>query len=204
MGKENPKIDAYIGKSAPFAKPILQHLREIIHLGCPEVVETIKWGFPHFEYKGILCSVAAFKQHCAFGFWKGAIMRDPKGVMAQTGRTSMGHFDRITSLSDLPPDKVLLSYIKEAMKLNDDEVKLPQRSKPVVEKILKVPPYFLKELKKNKAALKTFESFSYSNKKDYVEWTEEAKTDATREKRLATAIEWMAEGKIRNWKYVRK
>lgn len=200
----NPKFDAYIAKSAPFAQPILIHLRAIVHQGCPDVEEVIKWGFPNFEYKGILCSIAAFKQHCSFGFWKGSIMSDPKGVMTRTGKTAMGHFDRLTSVSDLPSDKILLSYIKEAMKLNDEEVKLPQRSKPKGEKALKVPPYFIKELKKNKAALKTFDGFSYSNKKDYVEWLEEAKTDATREKRMETAIEWMAEGKIRNWKYVRK
>ena len=204
MSKKSPKIDAYIAKSAPFAQPILIRLREVVHRGCPEAEETMKWGFPHFEYKGILCSMAAFKQHCAFGFWKGSIMSDPKGVMTQTGRTSMGHFDRITSVSDLPSDKILLSYIKEAMKLNDEDVKLPQRAKPKAEKVLKVSAYFLKELKKNKAALKTFESFSPSNKKDYVEWVDEAKTDATRVKRMATALEWMAEGKIRNWKYVRK
>ena len=204
MGNRNPKFDAYIRKAPQFAQPILIHLREVVHQGCPEVEETIKWSFPNFEYKGILCSMAAFKQHCAFGFWKGSIMSDPKNVMAQIGQTSMGQFDRITSLSDLPSDKILLSYIKEAMKLNDDDVKLPQRSKPKGEKVLKVQPYFLKELKKNKVALKTFEGFSYSNKKDYVEWVEEAKTDATREKRMETALEWMAEGKIRNWKYVRK
>jgi len=204
MSKKSPKIDAYIAKSAPFAQPILIRLREVVHRGCPEAEETMKWGFPHFEYKGILCSMAAFKQHCAFGFWKGSIMSDPKGVMTQTGRTSMGHFDRITSVSDLPSDKILLSYIKEAMKLNDEDVKLPQRAKPKAEKALKVSAYFLKELKKNKAALKTFESFSRSNKKDYVEWVDEAKTDATRDKRMETALEWMAEGKIRNWKYVKK
>ncbi len=200
----NPKFDAYIAKAAPFAQPILIHLRQVVHRGCPEVAEVIKWGFPNFEYNGILCSMAGFKQHCSLGFWKGSIMSDPKGVMTKTGKTAMGHFDRITSVSDLPSDKVLLSYIKEAMKLNDEEVKLPQRSKSKVEKVLKVSPYFLKELKKNKAAFKNFEGFSYSNKKEYVEWVDEAKTDPTRETRIKTAIEWMAKGKIRNWKYVRK
>ncbi len=203
MGKENLKVDAYIAKAAPFAQPILQHLRELVHDGCTEVTETIKWGFPHFEYKGILCSMASFKQHCAFSFWKGSIMSDPKHVMKQAGRTSMGHFDRITSLTDLPSDKILLAYIKEAAKLNDEEVKVPQQSKPKAEKKLTVPSYFLNELKKNKAALKTFEGFSYSNKKDYVEWIEEAKTDATRTKRMETTIEWLAEGKVRNWKYMK-
>lgn len=204
MGKENPKFDTYISKAAPFAQPILTHLRKVVRQGCPEVEETIKWGFPHFEYKGILCSMAAFKQHCAFGFWKGSIMSDPKNVMTQTGRTSMGHFERITSLSDLPSDKILISYIKEAMKLNDEDIKIPLHSKPKEEKILIVPPDFLKEIKKNKAAFKTFEAFSYSHKKDYSSWIEEAKTEATRKKRMDIAIEWMAEGKGRNWKYQRK
>lgn len=200
---ENQKFNVYIAKAAPFAQPILLHLRALVHQGCPEATETIKWGFPNFEYKGILCGMAAFKEHCAFSFWKGSVMRDPKKIMTRVGRTSMGQFDRITSISDLPSDKILLSYIKEAMKLNDDNVKLPQRSKPKDEKVLRVPPHFLKELKKNKAALKTFEGFSYSNKKEYVEWVEEAKTAATRDKRMETALQWMAEGKIRNWKYVK-
>ncbi|MBK5278318.1 MAG: YdeI/OmpD-associated family protein [Bacteroidia bacterium] len=201
MGRRNLKIDVYIEKAAPFAQPILNHLREVVHLACLDVVETVKWGFPHFEFKGILCSMAAFKQHCTFGFWKGSIMSDSKNVMT---RNAMGQFDRITSLSDLPSDKILIAYIKEAIKLNDDNVKLPQRSKTKNEKALTIPSYFLKEIKKNKASMKTFGGFSNSNKKEYIEWVEEAKTDATREKRMQTAIEWIAEGKIRNWKYVRK
>ena len=201
MGKHDPRIDAYIAKSKDFAKPILHHLRKLIHTGCPDVEETLKWGHPSFTYKGILCGIAAFKEHCILGFWKGSLI-----VGSNQGKTqeAMGQFGRITDLRELPNDKILLGYIKEAVKLNDDGVKLPERSKPKEKKKLIVPNYFKKALKKNKKALVTFESFSYTNKKDYLEWITEAKTEETRTKRVTTSIEWMAEGKIRNRKYVRK
>lgn len=195
--------DAYIKESAPFAMPILTHLRELVHKACPEVTETIKWGFPHFEYKGILCHMAGFKNHCTFGFWKASLMEDKEKILHVAEKHSMGHLDRITALSELPPDKILIAYIKQAAKLNDDEVKLTPR-KVSTEKKISIPTYFLKAIKSNVAAFKTFESFSHSNKKEYVEWVEDAKTDATRQRRLETAVEWMAEGKIRNWKYVKK
>jgi uncharacterized protein YdeI (YjbR/CyaY-like superfamily) len=203
MGNFDKKVDAYIAKSAPFAKEILEHLREIVHKACPEVEETIKWSFPHFEYKGILCSMAAFKAHCAFGFWKGAIMKDPKKVMTIIGKTSMGSFDRITSIGDLPSEKIMTAYIKEAKSLNENNTKLPDRGKNKPASV-ETPEYFLSALKKNKKALQTFQSFSNSNKKDYVEWITEAKTESTREKRIETSIGWIAEGKIRNWKYITK
>jgi uncharacterized protein YdeI (YjbR/CyaY-like superfamily) len=201
MGTFDKKVDAYIAKSADFAKPILEHLRELVHKACPDVAETIKWGFPHFEYKGILCSLASFKQHCGFGFWKGAIMKDPHGVMTIVGKTSMGSLDRITSMKDLPSDKILLQYIKEAIQLNSDDVQLPPKGMAKTSAPLKAPDYFLKELKKNKKAHASFEKFSPSNKKEYIEWITEAKTDLTREKRMETALEWIADGKSRNWKY---
>lgn len=203
MGQQSKKVDAYIAKAAPFAQEILMHLRAVVHKACPGAEEEIKWSFPHFMYKGMLCSMAAFRQHCAFGFWKGSVMKDPHHVMQKKNRTAMGHFDRITSLADLPSDKILTSYIREAMKLNDEGVGILHRSGDRGHKKLVVPSYFMKALKKNTAALKTFEGFSNTNKKDYVEWITEARTDATREKRMATAIEWMAEGKIRNWKYAK-
>ncbi len=180
-----------MAKSADFAQPILHQLRQVVHDACPEVEETIKWGFPHFEYKGILCSMAAFKQHCAFGFWKASLMSDPNRLLSTVGKTAMGHFGQIKSVADLPSDPILKRYIKEAVKLNHEEAKLPKRAKPSA-------------LSKNKKALKAFESFSYSNKKEYVEWVTEAKTEETREKRLATSVDWMAEGKVRNWKYVKR
>jgi len=201
MGKKDKRIDAYIAKAQPFAKPILTHLRSLIHKACPDVEETMKWSFPHFDYKGnMMCSMASFKQHAAFGFWKASIMKDPKNILNNSD--AMGHLGRITSKNDLPPDNVMIQYIKEAAKLNETGVKLP--SKPVKEKKeLKIPDYFMKAIAKNKKALKTFENFSYSNKKEYVEWITDAKTEDTRKKRMETSVEWMSEGKIRNWKYIK-
>ena len=204
MPTNDKRIDAYIVKAQPFAKPILKHIRELVHKACPDVEETLKWSFPHFDYKGeMMCSMAAFKQHCAFGFWKASLMKDKKLVENAKSESSMGHFGRIASLNDLPSDKKMLAYIKEAMKLNDERVKV---KKPVSKekKVLLVPGYFLAAVKKNKKALATFQGFSYSNKKEYVEWITEAKTEETREQRLATAVEWMAEGKVRNWKYLKR
>jgi uncharacterized protein YdeI (YjbR/CyaY-like superfamily) len=205
MGKKDARIDAYIAKSADFAKPILNHFRELIHKTCPEVEETIKWSFPHFDYNdGPLCSMASFQRHCAIGFWKAALMKDAD-ILLGTAKTevAMGHLGRITSMRDLPKDKILVKYIKEGMKLNEEGIKLSPKSKPAAKKELKIPDYFTKTLAKNKKALKTFEAFNYTNKKEYLMWVTEAKTEETRLSRLATAIEWMAEGKIRNWKYVK-
>ncbi len=203
MPKKDPRIDAYINKSHDFAKPILKHLRSLVHAACPDAEETMKWSFPHFDYKGeMMCSMAAFKEHCAFGFWKAALMKDP--VLTDNAKTesAMGHVGRITSLKDLPPDKKLTAYIKEAMALNDKGIKAVKQ-KPVAKKELVVPAYFTNAVKKNKKAWATFEAFSYSNKKEYVEWITEAKTEETRQKRLDQAVVWMAEGKVRNWKYVK-
>ncbi len=205
MVKKDKRVDAYIEKAQPFAKPILIHLRKLIHQGNPDVVETVKWGMPSFDYKGSFCSMASFKQHAVFGFWKGKLLKDPKNYLQERsaqGGDAMGNLGRITSVKDLPPDNVIIDFVRQARKLNDEGVKLPARSvKPKTE--LVIPDYFLNALKKNKKALSTFENFSYSNKKEYVLWVTEAKTEDTRKSRLETAVEWMSEGKIRNWKYVR-
>ncbi len=201
MASKDPRIDAYIARSAAFAQPILKHIRKLVHAACPEVEETLKWSIPHFVHKGILCSMAAFKHHCAFGFWKGALIIGNDAGTAQD--EAMGQFGRITAPSDLPADKVLIGYIKKAVHLNDTGVKVPARSKPKVKKELDAPDDLKTALKKNKKALATFEDFSYSHKKEYVEWITEAKRAETRTQRLETAIEWMAEGKPRNWKYVK-
>jgi hypothetical protein len=202
MAKKDPRVDAYIAKSADFAKPILTHLRNLIHRAHPGVEETLKWGAPHFEHKGILCSMAAFKSHCAFGFWKGALIIAQRHAGAQN--EAAGQFGRITALSDLPKDSVLMDYVKQAVKLNEDGVKSPPRRKSGEKKRLKVPSDFIAALRKNKKALSVFENFSPSHREEYVEWITEAKTEETRERRLKTAVEWMAEGKSRNWKYVKK
>lgn len=194
------RIDAYISKSAVFAQPVLQHLRELIHKACPDVQETMKWSFPHFDYKGTICSMAAFKQHCAFSFWKASIMQDPKGILSLENREGMGHLGNIRSLKDLPNDKVLTAYIKEAVRLNEQGIKI-EKPKATNTKELDIPAYFTTAINKNKEAKKMFASFSYSSKKEYVEWVTEAKTEATRNTRLATAVAWIAEGKTRHWKY---
>lgn len=205
MGKRDIRIDAYIEKSAGFAQPVLNHLRELIHTTCPDVEEGWKWSFPYFLYKDqILCSMGAFKAHCVFGFWKASLMEDADNVLTLTDREAMGHLGKITGLKDLPKDAVLKKYIKAAMKLNEDGVKIPPKAKATDKQKseLTIPEDFLQELKKNVAAEDVFNNFSYTNKKEYIMWFEEAKTDPTRTKRMAQALEWIAEGKVRNWKYL--
>lgn len=205
MPATDKRIDAYIGKAEPFAQPVLKHLRSLVHEACPGVTETIKWGFPHFEHSGeILCSMASFKQHCVFGFWKASIMKDPDQVLTLLEKASMGHLGRITSKKDLPADRIIKKYIKEAASLNEAGIKLPARSaakapaSPLV-----VPDYIKTALRSNKKAGAAFDAFSPSHKKEYIEWITEAKTEPTREKRINTMLEWLEEGKSRNWKYVR-
>ncbi len=201
MAKKEKLIDAYIAKSAAFAKPILEHLRKLVHDTCPEVEEKMKWSIPHFDYKGeMMCSMAAFKQHAVFGFWKATLMKDKALHEIAKSEVAMGHLGRITSLKDLPADKKIIGWIKEAMKLNDEGKKLV-KVKPAEKKELMVPDYFIKAVQKNKKALAVFEAFTQGCKKEYVQWITEAKTEETRNKRLAQAIEMMAEGKKRNWKY---
>ncbi len=198
MAKKNPRVDAYIAKAPTYAKPILDHLRAVVHEACPEVEEEMKWSRPHFMYKGLFCGMSAFKEHCAFGFWKGSLIIDNNAKVADEG---MGQFGKITKVADLPSKKVLTEYIKQAKKLNDDGVQAPNRVKKKTHPELVVPDDLAKALKRNKAAQETFDKFSPSNKREYVDWLTEAKTEATRTRRLETAIEWMAEGKSRNWKY---
>ena len=198
MATKDPRIDAYIAKTGAFAKPILTHMRNLVHTNCPDVTETIKWGMPFFEYKSrIFSNMAAFKAHCAFGFWNGALLK----IVSKLDK-AMGQFGRITSLADLPGDKEFARIIKAAMRLHDEGAKSPSRSKPAGKKELVVPDYFLAAVKKNKKAFATFADFNASKKKEYLEWISEAKTEATRDKRLTQAVEWMAEGKVRNWKYL--
>ena len=204
MGKKDPRVDAYIKKSAGFARPILTHLRSVVHAGCPDVEETLKWGFPHFMHKGILCSMAAFKGHCAFGFWKESLLADMQPIRTAVGDQAMGQFGRITALIDLPDERTLTRLVSEAATLNDRGIKVPRRARPKKPPALRVPDWFMSALRRNRRALATFEGFNYSRKKDYVEWVTEARRDLTRTSRLETALAWMAEGKERHWKYARK
>jgi uncharacterized protein YdeI (YjbR/CyaY-like superfamily) len=197
MSNHDPRIGAYIAKSAEFAKPILEHLRERVHSACPEVEEGIKWGMPFFSYKAApMCMMAAFKQHCSFGFW---LSKEVTGGSEEDG---MGQFGKLASLKDLPPDKQLATFLKKAMALNETGVK-KARPKAAAKPAPTLPEDLATLLaqKKHAAARKTYEGFGPGAQREYVEWVTEAKTDATRQKRLATTLEWLAEGKKRNWKY---
>ncbi len=196
MPTVDPRVDAYIEKSADFAKPILTHIRKLVHKACPDIQETMKWSFPHFDHKGTVCSMASFKQHCALGFWKQSLL-EQDAFPAE--KTAMGSFGRITSVKDLPSDKVMIGLIQQAVELNEKGVKLAR--KPAEKKELIVPKDLASALSKHKSAKAVFEKFPYSHRKEYVQWIEEAKTEPTRDKRLATTIEWLSEGKSKNWKY---
>ena len=199
MGRMDPRVDAYIAKAQPFAKPILNRIRKTVHAGCPDVTETIKWGMPAFEYKGPLAGMAAFKAHAVMGFWKARAMKTlPKDRV----KDAMGTFGRFESVDDVPSEAALARMVKEAAPLNEEGVKV-QRVAFAPKKPVDAPSYMLAAIKKNKRAHAAYEAFSPSCKREYVEWVTEAKTEATRERRLATAVQWMAEGKVRNWKYVR-
>src|SRR5579863_6145722 len=201
MQEKDPRVDAYIGKAASFAKPILEKLRKLIFEGCPEAKETIKWGFPNYEaFGGMLCSMAAFKEHCTMGFWKASLLKDKDGILHLADKNSMGHLNKIVSMKDLPPDKILLNYIKKAALLNKNNVKVP-RPKTAPKKELPIPKQLAAALKKSKKPHATFEAFPPSQRREYIEWIMEAKTEDTLNKRLATTIEWLEEGKTRNWKY---
>jgi uncharacterized protein YdeI (YjbR/CyaY-like superfamily) len=197
MSNHDPRIDAYIAKSAEFARPVLEHLRERVHAACPEVEEGIKWGMPFFSYKAApMCMMAAFKQHCSFGFWLS------KEVTGGSDEDGMGQFGKLASLKDLPPDRQLATFLKKAMALNEAGVK-KSRPKAAAKPAPTLPDELAAALaqKKHAAARKTWEGFGPGAQREYVEWITEAKTDATRQKRLATTLEWLAEGKKRNWKY---
>ena len=198
MGKRDPRVDTYIANSADFARPILTHVRAVVHEACPEVEETIKWGMPHFDYQGILCGMASFTEHCAFHIWKGSL------IVGDGAREAMGQFGRITRVSDLPSKKAIAVYIRQAMKLREDGVKNPARSKPRKTAKLVVPTELASALKKNKKAAAAFEGFPPSHKREYADWISEAKRDETRKRRVDAAVEWMAEGKSRNWKYEKR
>ncbi len=200
MPKKDPRVDAYIAKAQPFAKPILRHLRAVVHAACPEAEETIKWSHPHFDYRGsMMCSMASFKAHAVFGFWRGPQLLGA----ASRDSGAMGDFGRIESLDDLPSKAQLTKLIKAAMKLNAEGVKRTVTKRPTPRAALPMPRDLADALARDAKAKGTFDAFSPSHRREYIEWITEAKTAATRERRLATTLEWLAEGKARNWKYQR-
>jgi uncharacterized protein YdeI (YjbR/CyaY-like superfamily) len=196
MGKRDPRVNAYIAKSGDFAKPILRHLRELIHDAVPEVSETMKWSAPAFEYKGVLAVMAAFKAHCNLILWKASM------VIGGEGNAERGPLRNIAKLSDLPPDKTIRKWLSEAATLNEQGVKTPRTAKP--KKPVSVPTELTKALARNKKAAAVFESFPPSHRREYANWIAGAKGADTRERRVETAIEWIAEGKGRNWKYEKR
>jgi len=201
MSSHDPRIDAYIAKSAEFARPILEQIRATVHAACPEVEETLKWSMPYFSYQGaLMCGMAAFKQHASLHFWH---YKELFGAAADDADEGMGQFGKLASVRDLPSKKELSAYVKKAMALIEGGAKRA-RPKAAAKPALPVPDDLAALLaqKKHAAARKTFESFSASMQREYIEWIGEAKTDATRQKRLATTLEWLAEGKQRNWKYM--
>ena len=195
------ETDGYIDNAAEFSKPILKYIRQAVHEECPEVTEVIKWGFPCFDYKGFLCGMTAHKHHCSFTFWKGSVMDDPDGILEIVGKTGMGSLGKIKNLDDMPDDAVFRKYLRHAVDLNDKGVK-KESPKPSKTELV-IPDHFIDAVSQNAKALQTFENFSNYNKKEYVEWITDAKTDTTRDRRMKQAIEWMAEGKVRNWKYAK-
>lgn len=199
MNQYDERVDAYIEKSAPFAQEILKHIRSVVHQASPLINETIKWGFPHFEYKATICSMAGFKAHCAFGFFKAPLMKDPYQLFGDK-RDAMGHLGRIESLADLPLDKILTEYILEALRIDEAGLKVKKVATAAKAEI-PMPSYFETALADNPKAKQQFESFSPSHRREYLEWITTAKTEATQLKRMATTIEWLSEGKSLNWKY---
>jgi uncharacterized protein YdeI (YjbR/CyaY-like superfamily) len=199
----NPKVDAYIAKSQPFAQPILTHIRELVHQACPDVEEEIKWSMPFFALRGVILGhMAAFKQHCALGLWgpeMNAILNEA-GLHSENGMGSLG---KITTLKDLPPDKQMLGYYRHAAELilSGQRTKSLERTAKSVKPAPEIPSELTAALKKNKAAAKVFAGFSTSCQREYADWIAEAKRPETKEKRVAQAVEWIAEGKERNWKY---
>lgn len=205
----DPRVDAYIARSADFARPILSHLRTVVHKACPEIRETIKWGCPSFELAGMVFGLAAFKKHAKWGFWRGQEMDIPANVFSdQTGPDP--RWLKVTSLTELPPERTLTRLVKQAAKLDATVASKATAAKrkpaqKTAARTVTVPVDLRIKLamQKHAAAKKTFDDFPFSSRRDYVEWLEEAKRPETRAKRLATTLEWLAEGKPRNWKYIK-
>ena len=198
MGKRDRRVDDYIAKQRDFAKPILTYVRDVMHEGCPDVEETIKWGMPSFTYHGILAGMAAFKEHASFGFWKhGLLFGDGRG----RDQGAMGSFGRLSSVKDLPSRRELLALVKKACELNATGAKpAPRIKRPA--KPIPMPAEFKAALAKNRKAQANFDAFPPSHRREYLQWISEAKRDETRDKRIAEAVRWIAEGKQRNWKYM--
>lgn len=203
MEKYSPQVDEYIEKSQDFAKPILTYLRETVHEFCPDAEEAIKWKFPTFLYKGkILCSITAFKQYCSMGFWLHGEMKTIENLETNAEKSNMFSLGKIKAPEDLPSKIQMKNMILEAMELTDMGVKMKKSAPSKTE--IEIPDYFQKALEKNKKAAEVFDKASPSFRKEYVMWIIDAKTENTQNRRIEQALEWMSEGKGRNWKYEKK
>lgn len=203
MEKYSAQVDEYIEKSPDFAKPILHYLRETIHETCPDAEEAVKWKFPAFMYKGkILCSITAFKQYCSLGFWLHQEMKTISELETAAEKSNMFSLGKITKMQDLPSKTLLKKAIKEAMELTDMGVTMKKAAPSKTE--TQIPDYFQTALNANEKALQVFQKASPSFRKEYINWITDAKTETTRHKRMEQALEWISEGKGRNWKYERK
>ncbi len=199
MGHRAPQVDSYIEEAAEFARPMLKRLRRAFHRGCPEVEEAIKWGVPCFVYHGLLGGMAAFKQHVSVGFWKSPLLDDPANIL-QTRTASMSN-SKFRTLKELPSEAVLAAYVAQAAQLNLVGTANP---KPARVRVPPLPAALRIALEEHPLAKQTFDNFAPSHRREYIEWIAEAKREATRDRRIAQAIEWLAEGKSRNWKYESK
>ena len=203
MGKKDARVDVYIAKSPDFARPILTYLRDVVHEACPDLTETMKWSTPTFDHHGIMCSMAAFKQHCVFGFWKAPLLMLDGKPLVKKMESGAGQFGKLTTVKDLPARSKLLKLVKDAAKLNESGVAV-ERAPRAPARPVQVPADLTRALRTNAKARAAFVEFSPSHRREYVEWIVEAKTVETRQRRLETALEWMSEGKPRNWKYSRR
>jgi hypothetical protein len=197
--RRDPRVDVYIGKAAPFARPILSGIREAVHTGCPDVVETLKWGVPHFEHEGVLCGMAAFTQHVRFGFWKATLLKAK--APAGTRVPGMGT-GKVTSWADLPDKRALVELVRAAARLNESGENVARPARPR-RPAPRTPAFLAAALGKRPRAAAAFKALRPSHKREYIEWLTGAKTQETRDRRLVTALEWIADGKPRHWKHQR-
>jgi uncharacterized protein YdeI (YjbR/CyaY-like superfamily) len=196
--RTDPRVDTYIEKAAEFAQPILRHFRALVHKAEPKIEEAMKWSMPFFLHQGIVCNMAAFKNHASINFWKGNLIFDGD---TKKREEALGNFGKLTSVTQLPADRVMIGYIRKAVELNTKGVKKPAREKKDKAE-LTVPAELASSLRKNKAASIAFDKFSYSHRKEYIDWISGAKREETRQKRVAQAVEWISRGKPQNWRYM--
>ena len=197
MNHTDPRINEYIARSQAFATPILRRIKAIVHAGCPDVEETLKWGTPSFSYRGILCGRASFKAHCVFGFWKSELLAERFQSSKESAGEAMSQFGHLKTVKELPSRTTMLRLVRLAAQLNEGGIKSAAPPKTALPKAVRAPADLLAALQNNARARAGYDNLSPSQKREYIEWITEAKRDETRKRRVATAVEWLAEGRIR-------